>query len=189
MGFLFHRFNPRRLPCARLVAVTLLLIGAALLAAQPENYASMQEQRAAMQKLAFLIGRWAGPVTIQRGQAGPIHLTKTEDGAYKLDGLVMLIQGTGTGANGKTQFEALATIAYDEPSHAFHIRAYNGGHYVDTVFTVQSKGFSWEFASGPAHIVNSMHWTPSGDWQETSGVSLPNRPPFPSVQMLLHRIP
>ncbi len=188
MGLLFHRFNQRRLPYTPLVAVTLFSIGAALHAAQPDHRASVQEQRAAMQKLAFLVGCWKGPVTIQRGQAGPIRLTQTEDIAYKLDGLVILIQGASTETDGKIQFEALATVAYDEPSHAYRIRAYNDGHYVDTVFKVFPEGFSWEFYSGPAHIVNSMHRTPSGDWQETSSVSLPNRPPFPSIQMLLHRI-
>src|SRR6516225_56169 len=94
-----------------------ILMGAAVLAmsnlvaAQPASN-SLQSQREAMHKLAFLVGRWSGPVTIVRGSE-PLQLTQAEDVEYKLDGLVMLIEGKSVGADGKAQFQALATIAFD----------------------------------------------------------------------------
>ena len=71
---------------------------------------------------------------------------------YKLDGLVLLIEGQSTNADGKVSFSALATIAYDDASHAYRFRAYNDGHYVDTELTATSDGFSWGFTAGPARI-------------------------------------
>jgi hypothetical protein len=147
------------------------------------------EQKEAMRKLSFLAGHWSGPVTIVRGPGEPLHLRQTEDIEYKLDGLVLLVQGKSTGADGKVQFSALATIAYDDASHAYRIRAYNDGHYIDTEMATPAKGFSWSFTSGPAHVVNTMHLTAKGEWNEVSEVTFGGNPPFKSVDMLLQRLP
>jgi hypothetical protein len=104
---------------------------------------------------------------------------------YKLDGLVMLVEGKATGADGKAQFNALATIAYDDASHTYRFRAYNGGHYVDTELSVPANGFSWSYAAGPAQIVNTMHLTEKGEWSEVTDVTFGGNPPHRSVEMLL----
>jgi hypothetical protein len=153
--------------------------------ADQQSSSSVQVQREAMHKLAFLAGRWSGPVTIFRGPGEPLKLTQTENVAYKLDGLVLLIEGQSTGADSKAQFQALATVAYDDGSRTYHIRAYNDGHYVDTELKVQTDGFSWGFNAGPAKIQNTMHLTAKGEWQESTDVSFGNNPPHRSVEMLL----
>ena len=158
------------------------------LAAQ-QTGSSTDAQKEAMRKLSFLAGHWSGPVTIVRGPGEPLHLTQTEDIEYKLDGLVLLVQGKSTGADGKVQFSALATIAYDDASHTYRIRAYNDGHYIDTEMAAAAKGFSWSFTSGPAHVVNTMHLTAKGEWNEVSEVTFGGNPPFKSVDMLLERLP
>ena len=108
---------------------------------------------------------------------------------YKLDGLVLLIEGKGTGADGKVVFSALATISFDDASHTYRFRAYNGGHYLDTELTVLADGFSWGFSAGPAHIVNTMHLTGKGEWQEATEVTVGNDPPHRSMEMLLQHRP
>src|SRR5581483_3154234 len=128
-------------------------------AAQPPSQNSVETQRNAMSNLSFLVGHWSGPVTITRGQGEPLHLTQTEKVEYKLDGLVLLIEGKSTTADGKVLFSALATVAYDDSSRAYHFRAYNDGHYLDTDLSVPDRGFSWSFTAGPAHISNTMHLT------------------------------
>ena len=90
--------------------------------------------------------------------------------------------------DGKTQFEALATIAFDDASHTYHFRAYNEGRYLDTELAVQPDGFSWGFDAGPAKIRNTMHLTAKGEWQETTDVTFGNAPPHRSVDMLLQRV-
>lgn len=165
--------------------VAAILLAGGLAAQQPGN--SVAAQRAAMQKLGFLTGHWSGPVTITRGPGEPLHLTQTEQIEYKLDGLVLLVEGKSTGSDGEAQFEALATIAYDESAQAYRFRAYNDGHYVDAPLTVEADGFSWVLEAGPAHVVNTMHLTGQGAWQETTDVTFGANPPRRSVEMLLQK--
>jgi hypothetical protein len=144
-------------------------------------------QRQAMRKLSFLAGDWSGPVTIVRGPGEPLHLMQTESVEYKLDGLVVLIEGKSTSTQGKVLFRALATVAYDDHSHTYRFRAYNDGNYVDTELAVPDHSFSWSFTAGPAHIVNTMHLTDQGEWAETTDVTVGNTPSHRSVDMLLQR--
>lgn len=159
------------------------------LAAQERPAGSTDTQRDAMRKLAFLAGRWSGPVTIVLGPGEPLHLTQTEDVVFKLGGLVLLIEGKSTGADGKAQFEALATLSFDEATHTYRLRAYNDGHYLDTELSVTGSGFAWSFAAGPAHIANTMQLTGKGEWRETTDVTFGDGPPRRSVEMLLQHQP
>jgi hypothetical protein len=157
------------------------------LAGQQSVQNGIDAQRDAMRKLSFLVGRWSGPVTIDRGSGEMLHLTQTEDVEYKLDGLILLIEGKSTSTDGKVPFSALATIAYDDVAHTYRFRAYNDGHYVDTELSVPANGFSWSFAAGPAQIVNTMHLTDKGEWSEVTDATVGNHPPHRSVEMLLQQ--
>ena len=159
------------------------------LAAQQPVSNSVDVQREAMRKLSFLAGHWSGPVTIVRGPDEALHLTQTEDVDYKLDGLVLLIAGKSTSADGNVLFTALATLAYDDASHTYRFRAYNDGHYLDTELSVPTNGFSWSFTAGPAHIVNTMHLTSKGEWNEVTEATVGSYPPQRSVDMLLQHLP
>jgi hypothetical protein len=173
------------LPTTRLLVAFMILFSLPLVA-QPPASSSVDAQREAMRKLSFLAGHWAGPVTIVRGTGEPpLHLTQTEEVDYKLDGLVLLIEGRTTSASGKVQYSALATIAYDDTSRRYRLRAYNDGHYLDTELSVLEHGFSWGFTSGPAYIVNNMQLTGKGEWSESTEVTVGSNPPHRSVEMLL----
>jgi hypothetical protein len=165
-------------------AAVLVVTGCALAAQQPSSNGAAA-QREAMRALAFLAGSWSGPVTIAHGPGEPLHLTQTENVEYKLDGLVLLIEGKSTQSDGKPQYQALATIAYDDASHTYRLRAYNDGRYLDTELAVAADGFSWGFTAGPARIVNTMHLTNKGEWKETTEVTFGNNTPQRSVDMLL----
>jgi hypothetical protein len=174
----------------RLTLAATIVIGLnGALAAQEPAQSSTDIQREAMRKLSFLAGSWSGPITIVRGPGEPLHRTQTEDVQYKLDGLVLLIEGKSTASDGKVSFSALATVAYDDASRAYRFRAYNNGRYVDTELSVQDGGFSWQYQAGPAHIVNTMHLTKSGEWSEVTEATFGNNPPQRSVDMLLQHRP
>ncbi len=185
----FTSFSLPRFSVVRWFAAVLMISASLALAAQGPDENSVENQRAAMHRLAFLAGHWSGPVTVVRGPGEPLSLTQTENVEYKLDGLVMLLEGQSTGADGKPQFQALATIAYDDATHTYRFRAYHGGHYLDTKLNVFADGFSWGFAAGPAQVTNTMHLTAQGKWQETTEVAMGGNPPRPSVKMLLARQP
>src|SRR5215472_7259785 len=180
----FHRSSVSGVAAA--AAAVILLVNGPAKAQRPPS-PSVEAQREAMRKFDFLVGHWSGPVTVVRGPGDPLRLTQTEDVQFKLDGLVLLIEGKSTGADGKGQFEALATIAYDDNGAQYRIRAYNDGRYLDSELTLLANGFSWGFQGGPAHVLNTMRLTPQGQWQETTEVSMGSSPPRRSVDMLLDR--
>jgi len=169
---------------SRLVLAAAALIGFSL-SVRAQQPGGPEAQRAAMQKLAFLAGHWSGPVTIVRGPGEPLKLTQTENIQLKLDGLVLLIEGQSTDKDGKVSFSALATVAFDEATHTYRIRAYHDGRYVDTEFVPTANGFSWSFDSGPAHVVNIMHLTDRNEWSEATDVTVGSNPTMHSVEMLL----
>jgi hypothetical protein len=144
-------------------------------------------QRQAMQKLAFLAGHWSGPITVVRGPGEPLNATQSEDVAFKLDGLVLLVEGKSTAGDGKVEFSAMATISYDDATKTYRFRAYHDGQYIDTELAVTASGFSWGFQGGPAHVVNTMHLTDKGEWQESTSVNMESAPPRQVVDMLLKR--
>jgi hypothetical protein len=185
----FLQFGFRRDISMRVLGPALLVLCGLAVAAQNPTSNGSDTQREAMRKLNFLVGRWRGPVTVVRGPGEPLHLTQTEDVESKLDGLVLLIEGKSTGADGSVPFQALATIAFDEATHTYRFRAYNEGHYLDTELTVLPDGFSWGFAAGPARIVNTMRLTGKGQWQESTEVTVGDNTPRKSVDMLLDRQP
>ena len=158
-------------------------------AAQQPVLNSADIQREAMHKLAFLAGRWSGPVTITRGPAESLHLTQSEDVQYKLGGLVLLVEGKSTSADGKAEFSALATISFDDATRTYRIRAYNNGHYADAELSTLADGFSWGFPAGPGRVVSTMHLTTKGEWQEVTDFTMGGTPPRRSVDMLLQHLP
>ena len=55
----------------------------------------LNAQRAAMKKLEFLIGKWNGQARLLRGPGEWVDLHQSEDAQYKLDGLILVIEGVG----------------------------------------------------------------------------------------------
>ncbi|MFZ3215306.1 MAG: hypothetical protein WA192_04525 [Candidatus Acidiferrales bacterium] len=159
------------------------------LAAQQPGSNGVDTQREAMHKLSFLAGHWSGPVAIFSGPGEPLHLTQTENVEYKLDGLVLLVEGESTSTDSRVQVSALATIAYDDATHTYRFRAYHDGRYLDAELSVPVNGFSWSFAAGPAHVVNTMHLTAKGEWDEATETTVGSNSPHRSVEMLLQRQP
>jgi hypothetical protein len=165
------------------VLFTILFAGSALQAQQP----NVAAQRDAMKKLSFLVGAWSGPASIRRGPGEALKITQSEQIEMKMDGLVMVIEGTGRGADGKAGFRAFATISYDDETSTYHFRAYNDGHYLDTELKVSASGFEWGYAAGPLKVTNRMKVTEAGEWQEVTESTFGSAPPQRSVEMLLKR--
>jgi hypothetical protein len=154
-------------------------------AQQPPN---LPAQREAMKKLAFLTGKWTGDATTRRGPGEAIKVRQTEIVQFKLDGLVLLIEGTGRNPEtGDAMFSALATIAYDEVAKAYHFRAYNDGRYLDTELKVPENGFEWGFKQGPVDVRFVMRLSDKGEWVETGDVKFGDNPPQRTFEMTLRK--
>src|SRR5436309_16001609 len=92
----------------------ILLLAALPLAAQAPQPPNLAIQREAMKKLSFLAGKWSGGGTVIRGSGDAMKLAQSEDVQYRLDGLVMIVEGSGRNPAGEVVFRALATISYDD---------------------------------------------------------------------------
>ena len=136
-----------------------------------------------------LAGTCAGPVFISRGPGEPARYTQTELVQFKLDGLVLQVEGTTRDAAGKVAFQALATISYDSETAGYRLRAYNDGRYLDTELKVVPKGFEWGYTAGPLKIRNVMRVSEKGEWVETTESVYAATPPRKSVEMTLRRQP
>jgi hypothetical protein len=157
--------------------------------AQAPQAPNMEAQRAAMKKLEFLLGKWSGEARVQRGPGDVLELTQTEDVQYKLDGLVMLIEGTGSNkSDGKPVFRALATVSYEEDTGTYRMRAYNDGRYLETELKLadSGKGFTWGFAWGNNITTNYvMTLTEKGEWTEVGEVTIGEQPPRKFVELVV----
>jgi hypothetical protein len=113
-------------------------------------------------------------------------LTQTEDVQYKLDGLVLLIEGTGRNkSDGKTVFRALGTVSFDEERGAYKFRAYNDGRYLETDLDLaeDGKGFTWGFEMGQIKTHYVMRLNQKGEWTEVGEVTIGGQPPRKFVEL------
>jgi hypothetical protein len=166
-------------------ALFLTVAGASYGQQQP----SVAAQREAMKKLDFLVGRWSGDASVTRGPGDPLRLTQTETVAFKMDGLVLLVEGAGRNAEGKIVFQALATASYDDATSTYRFRAYSDGRYLDTELKVTSNGFEWGYSAGPLKVANVMKVDQNGEWVEFTESTYGATPPRRSVEMTLRRLP
>jgi len=141
-----------------------------------------EAQRAAMRKLSFLVGKWTGEARIFRGAGESLELVQTEEAEFKLNGLVLMIEGIGcNAADGKPALQALGMISFDDESGTYHMRAYNDGRYLETEVKLAENGLgmTWAFTLGEIKTSSLMRISELGDWTElheiTIGSQLPRR--------------
>jgi hypothetical protein len=157
---------------------------------QPPRAPNVEAQREAMKKLDFLLGKWAGEARVLRGPGDALELTQTEEVQYKLDGLVLLVEGTGRNkSDGKTVFRALATGSYDDQTGTYRMRAYNDGRYMETELKLadNGKGFTWGFQFGQIKTSYVMNLTEKGEWTEVGEVTMGAQPPRKFVELTVRR--
>jgi hypothetical protein len=147
--------------------------------AQQPRVPDVESQRSAMKKLSFLVGSWSGEARILRSSGEPLELAQTEDAQYKLDGLVLVIEGIGRNkSDGKTALEALGIISYDDQGQTYRMRAYNDGRYMETEvkLTDEGKGMIWGFALGDIKTSSKLRIDGKGDWTELTEITIASQP-------------
>jgi len=148
--------------------------------AQRPRVPDLEAQRAAMKKLGFLIGKWAGKARVLRGPGDPVVLVQTEDAQYKLDGLVLLIEGVGrTKTDGKPAVQALGIVSYDDQSGTYHMRAFNDGRFLEKEVKLAENGhgLTWEFALGEIRTNSALQINEKGNWTELTEITVGLNPP------------
>ena len=170
-----------------LIRTLTVLLGTCLLALAQQG-PNVNAQKEAMKKLEFLTGKWSGEGWAMRGPGQTVKYKQAEDVQYKLDGLVLLIEGTGKDPETEAvTFRALATIAFDEASNSYRMRSFNAGRYLDTELRIRERGFEWGFEAGLAKILYVMKLEDDGTWVETGTVSMNGGPPRQILEMKLKK--
>jgi hypothetical protein len=101
--------------------------------AQLPRVPDLEAQRGARKKLDFLVGKWTGQARLLRGPSESVELLQTEEAHYKLDGLIVVIEGVGrTKSGGKPLLQAFGIISYDDENGTYCLRAFNDGRFLET---------------------------------------------------------
>ncbi len=140
----------------------------------------MEAQRVAMAKLGFLAGKWSGEARLFRGSGEPLELVQTEDAQYKLDELILMIEGIGRSkSDGKVALQAFAIISYDDEAASYRMRAYNNGRYLETDLKLaeNGKGIAWGFVSGEFKTSSVLRINERGEWTELGDLTIGSQPP------------
>jgi hypothetical protein len=151
-----------------------------LLMAQLPRVPDLGAQREAMKKLGFLIGKWAGDARLLRGPTEPLELLQTEEAHYKLDGLIVVIEGVGrTKSGGQHLLQAFGIISYDDENGTYRLRAFNEGRFLETQVKLleEGNGMTWGFALGEIRTNSVLRINERGEWTELAEISIGSQPP------------
>src|SRR6266568_7831814 len=158
--------------------------------AQTPQTPNIEVQRTAMKKLSFLIGEWLGEASVARGGI-VTELTQTEVAQFKLDGLVLMIEGIGrTKSDNKVALQALGLITFDDTSGSYRMRAYNDGRWLETDLKLleDGKGGRWGFSLGEISTKSVGRINDKGEWTELTEITIGARPPQKLMELVVRRV-
>jgi hypothetical protein len=144
-----------------------------------------------MKKLGFLVGDWFGEATVLRGPGQFAELAQTESAQFKLDGLVMVIEGVGRSkTDGKPALQALGLISFDDETGTYKMRAFNDGRWLETEVELAAGGnsISWGFTLGEFKTASVLRINENGEWTELGELIIGDRPPQKMMDLKVRRI-
>lgn len=148
----------------------------------------VEAQRTAMKKLSFLIGNWSGKAHVLRGPGEPVELVQTEQAQYRIDGLLLVIEGVGrTKSDGKLALQALGIVSYDDESGSYRMRAFNDGRWLETEvkLTQDSQGLTWGFSLGEYKTSSLLRINDKGEWTELAELTIGSQPPRKFLELVV----
>jgi hypothetical protein len=157
---------------------------------QPIRVPNIEAQRAAMKKLEFLIGKWTGQARVLRGPGDPVEMIQTEEAQYKLDGLILLIEGMGRAkSDGKPALQALGMVSWDDESETYHMRAFNDGRFLETEVKLldSGNGIAWGFALGEIKTNSVLRINERGQWTELGELTIGSQVPIRFMELTVSR--
>jgi len=140
----------------------------------------LNAQRAAMKRLGFLVGKWNGEARLLRGPGEWVDLQQSEEAQYRLDGLILVIEGVGrTKSDGRSLLQGLGIISFDDESGEYRMRAFNDGRFLETEVKLldQDKAISWGFVLGQIKTKSVLRINEIGEWTELAEIAIGSEPP------------
>lgn len=151
----------------------------------------LQAQRTAMARLAPLIGRWAGEANVTAPHPMIVH--QTERVESDLDGLVLVIHGTGyanADHSGQPIFQAMAVASFDDRRGLYEFRSYTRGFATTATGEFLPDGsFQWSInPGGPVRMRYTIVFD-QNTWRETGEMSNDGGTTWrPTIEMNLRRV-
>ncbi len=133
-----------------------------------------------MKKLGFLAGKWSGEARIFRGSAEPVEMAQTEKAEYRVDGLILTIEGIGRNrVDGKPVLQAFGVVSYDDEAGTYRLRAFNDGRWLETEMKLAESGreLSWGFTLGEIKTHSVLCMNDMGEWTELHEITVGSQPP------------
>jgi hypothetical protein len=158
--------------------------------AQLPRTPDLDAQRAAMKKLGFLVGKWAGEAQLLREPGEPVVLVQTEEARFKLDGLILEIEGIGrTKLDNKPVLQALGIISFDDETSTYHMRAFNDGRFLETDVKLlkDGKSLTWGFALGSIRTSSVLRINEKGEWTELAEIAIDAQPAKKLLELSVKR--
>lgn len=150
----------------------------------------LEAQRQAIQKLEFLIGKWAGEAHLLHGPTESVELLQTEEAHYKLDGLIVVIEGIGrTRAGSQPLLQAFGIISFDDERGTYHLRAFNDGRFLESQVKLLAKGqgMTWGFTLGEVRTNSVLRINDRGEWTEFAEISIGSQPPKKLLELTVRK--
>jgi len=158
--------------------------------AQTARIPDVAAQRSAMRKLDFLIGKWSGEASVLRGPGPLVELVQTEEASFKLDGLLLMIEGVGrTKSDGTLALQALGLISYDDELNTYRMRAFNDGRWLesDVELAEEQHSISWGFTIGEIRTKSILRLNEKGEWTELAELTWGDAPPRKLMDLTVRR--
>lgn len=132
-----------------------------------------------MEVFADWIGHWKGESTIQMGPGEPHKSTVDERIEFKLNGMVLMMQGVGKTADTATQKEsivhqALGILSYDQQSSEYKFRTWLGdGRATEAWFkNLTDNKYQWGFETPRGQVRYNISLDPEKKtWYENGEFS------------------
>jgi hypothetical protein len=173
------------------VMFSLLAFLVAAAVQQAPRAPDVNAQRQAMKKLCFLVGQWAGEGRMLRASGEWIEFNQTERAEYKLDGLLLVIEGVGRAkSDGRPLLQAYGVASYDDETGKYHMRAFNDGRWLetDTVLADNGRELAWGFTVGDIRTKSTLRLTDAGEWTESHQITMGTQPPREFMELTVKRV-
>lgn len=180
--------NPINMKSLLITAITFL--GLVFAQAQGTAPESLKQE---MQKLAYMAGKWKGEASMRQQNGSMIQVNQEEDIQFKLDGTILVIEGTGRNPqDGKVSFNAYAIVSFDQQKKEFKLKSHvMNGNQTDAYFKIlEENHFEWGFeVANNAKIRYNIKLNPSDkSWIEKGEYSPDGNMWYPFIDMKLTKL-
>ena len=152
---------------------------------------NLDAQRTAMKKLGFLVGAWSGEASLLRAPGQFADLAQSEEAHFKLDGLVLTIEGVGRAkTDGQPVLQALGLVTFDEVSGTYRMRAFNDGRWLESEVKLieDDRAIGWGFTLGEISTKSVLRINEKGEWTELAELTIGTRPPQKLMDLTVRRV-